>query len=84
MIKLLTSCIFLLAVAACNNNADPGENVGIDTTKQEMETTINKLTDQEKTEGWQSLFDGQSSNGWHGYGGGTANGRWKVTDGVLM
>ena len=84
MIKLLTSCIFLLAVAACNNNADPGENVGIDTTKQEMETTINTLTDQEKTEGWQSLFDGNSTTGWHGYGGGTANGRWKAADGVLM
>ncbi|MEI9910194.1 MAG: DUF1080 domain-containing protein [Bacteroidota bacterium] len=84
MIKQLTGCIFLLAVAACNNNPDSEENVGIDTAKQEIETTMNALTDQEKSEGWQSLFDGNTSNGWHSYGGGVGNGRWKAADGALM
>lgn len=83
MIKLLTGCIFLMAVSACNNNTDAGKTDDGDTTKKKMETTKSILTDQEKSDGWQALFDGQNSNGWHKYGGDPVGSAWKIADGEL-
>ncbi len=44
---------------------------------------LNKLTDQEKADGWQLLFDGQTSHGWRNFRKKTLSAGWKVVDGAL-
>ncbi|RIH63519.1 DUF1080 domain-containing protein [Mariniphaga sediminis] len=43
---------------------------------------LNKLTKEEKKEGWKLLFNGVSLKGWKTFNGGKVDG-WKVIDGVL-
>lgn len=43
----------------------------------------NKLTSEERQEGWTLLFDGKTLNGWRDFQGETINGPWKVEDGTL-
>lgn len=43
------------------------------------EGELNKLTDQEKADGWQLLFNGENLDGWK-----PDNGEWKVVDGVIV
>jgi len=50
-------------------------------TVMQNDTTINQLTQQEKTKGWQLLFDGQTLDGWKTFK--NQPGSWKVTDGML-
>jgi hypothetical protein len=84
MIKLFTGGIVLLALAACNNNADTGKTDGGDTSKAKTETaTMSIVTDQEKADGWVALFDGKTTTGWHNYGGAPAGTAWKINEGVL-
>ena len=45
---------------------------------------LNKLTDQEKADGWQLLFDGKTTDGWRNYKQKTISAGWKVVDGALM
>ena len=47
----------------------------------QTDTTINGLTQQEKTDGWQLLFDGKTLNGWRTFKNGAGN--WKVENGIL-
>lgn len=46
-------------------------------------TRNNKLSGQEKKEGWRSLFNGKNTEGWHKYGGKPVGAAWKVKDGFL-
>lgn len=50
-------------------------------------TTVNgpdhKLTNQEKSDGWQVLFDGKTTTGWHTYGMPVGGKAWIVKDGAL-
>ena len=46
-------------------------------------TGMNKLTTEDKSNGWQLLFDGSSTKGWHNYGGGTPGPEWTARDGSL-
>lgn len=60
------------------------EEYSLETTAPEVSKLVNKLTEQEKTDGWKLLFDGETSNGWRGaqkeafpeFG-------WIIEDGVL-
>lgn len=45
---------------------------------------VNKLTRQEKAEGWQLLYDGKTTKGWHVYLNKTDGSAWKSVDGTLM
>jgi 3-keto-disaccharide hydrolase len=46
--------------------------------------TLNKLTDEEKRDGWALLFDGKSLDGWRGYKEADASKtRWRVENGML-
>ncbi|HCC69817.1 MAG TPA: DUF1080 domain-containing protein [Bacteroidales bacterium] len=44
----------------------------------------NKLTREEKKEGWKLLFDGKTTDGWRGYNMTEIPSAWKVVDGTLM
>ncbi|WP_206542645.1 3-keto-disaccharide hydrolase [Sphingomonas endophytica] len=46
--------------------------------------TTNRLTRQERAEGWQLLFNGRDLSGWGSFSGGTPSPSWTVKDGVLM
>ncbi|MEO7923796.1 MAG: DUF1080 domain-containing protein [Chitinophagaceae bacterium] len=46
-------------------------------------TGNNRLTIEEKNEGWKLLFDGESTRGWHKYGNKPVGAAWKVKDGYL-
>jgi hypothetical protein len=45
--------------------------------------TENKLTTEEKNDGWKLMFDGKTTKGWHKYGGNPVGSAWKVKDGEL-
>lgn len=44
----------------------------------------NKLTKNEKKEGWKLLFDGRTTQGWHTYLRDTVGSKWQVKDGALV
>lgn len=46
--------------------------------------SLNKLTNQQKAEGWQLLFNGKNMKGWHKYGGNPVGSAWKVADGTFF
>jgi len=71
-----------IILIACNNSSTGGKKDS-DTANITVTATMNTLTEQQKTEGWQLLFDGQSMKGWHQYGGGPAGEAWKIADGAL-
>lgn len=48
-----------------------------------MNTKDNRLTAEEKKEGWKLLFDGKTTNGWHTYGSDAPGSAWQVVDGTI-
>jgi hypothetical protein len=44
---------------------------------------LNKLTDEEKAEGWKLLFDGQTTTGWRNFKKDTISKGWQVVEGAL-
>lgn len=44
----------------------------------------NRLTTEEKAEGWKLLFDGKTTSGWHAFRGKEVGDKWKVVDGALV
>ncbi len=80
-IKLLATLILAIAVISCNQ---PGPNQSGKSDKAVSdEVAMNKLTDEEKEEGWVLLFDGQTTEGWKNFNQDTLTG-WLVKDGSLM
>ena len=47
-------------------------------------SNFNKLTDKEKSDGWQLLFDGKTLDGWRDYNGTALTGPWFVKDGTIQ
>lgn len=43
----------------------------------------NRLTKQERKDGWELMFDGLTTRGWHKFGGQVVGTAWKVNDGAL-
>ena len=82
MKKVLSSLCLLTLFIACNNNGG-NKTVAADSGTTTIVPTLDTLTAQEKTDGWQMLFDGQSTTGWHKYGGEPVGPAWKVIDGAL-
>jgi len=77
--------VFILATAlmACNNNRG-NSTTNTDTAKSGTTiSTMDTLTAQEQSDGWQLLFDGQTTKGWHKYGGAAVGSAWKIADGAL-
>lgn len=48
------------------------------------DSSINKLTSEEKAAGWQLLFDGNDFNGWHNFKREGVRAGWEVRDGTLV
>jgi hypothetical protein len=83
MLKLIGTGIVCLGIlSACNNSGDSDKKTA-DSTATTMGPVINKLTEQEKADGWQLLFDGESTKGWHKYGGEPVGEAWKIADGTI-
>jgi hypothetical protein len=80
--KRIFISVLAISFFACNNNSSD-KKTETDSSKSKMETTMNSLSDQEKSDGWQLLFDGSTTKGWHRYGGAPVGSAWKVSDGVL-
>jgi Domain of Unknown Function (DUF1080) len=70
MIKIVAVAIGTAILFSCNSS--------------KKMTDVNKLTSEEKSQGWQLLFDGQTTKGWHKYGNQPVGSAWQVKDGVLM
>jgi hypothetical protein len=63
--------------------AGAGLSVAADDQPASVLPNLNKLTDQEKADGWKLLFDGKSTEGWRNFRKKTISNGWKVTDGAL-
>jgi len=73
MKKNCTKCLFILAISAA-----------IFTCYSFSGDQNNKLSAQEKKQGWKLLFDGNSTSGWHLYNSQGAFTVWKAKDGELF
>lgn len=69
MYKLALVALVTITISSCNS------------AKEAM--TENKLTTEEKSDGWKLMFDGKTTKGWHKYGGNPVGSAWKVKDGEL-
>lgn len=77
--RLLFFPLFLLAtLTACGNSVHTSSLADKDTLP-----SSNRLTKQERKDGWELLFDGLTTRGWHKYGGKVVGSAWKVDDGAL-
>lgn len=84
------ACLIIAgAITGCQGGNSGAQQPEADTTKTDtMATAVpadmnNKLTDAEKSEGWQLLFDGSSKSNFHVFNNKTDGAAWKVTDGAL-
>jgi hypothetical protein len=82
------ACLFL--IASCQSAETKKEESSAketDTTTQSnaasADSSVNKLTDAEKKDGFELLFDGQSKGGWHVFNKESDGSSWKVEDGTL-
>jgi hypothetical protein len=82
MVKILTGSALIAALSFCNDmGSDKNNN---DSEKSTITVlTMDTLTPQEKSAGWQLLFDGQTTKGWHTYGSKSVGSAWKISEGTL-
>ena len=77
MRTIVFAALLLVGQTACGT--------GVSSTPVSVDTlpTPNKLTKQERQEGWELMFDGLTTRGWHKYGGKVVGTAWRVADGSL-
>ena len=80
----LTSAGFAIAATftSCNKPSD-SQAESKDTTAT-TESSVNALTADERSSGWQLLFDGQTLDGWKRYGRDTIGPLWSVKEGAIV
>ena len=71
MYKFTTLFLAATIFLSCNSSRNSSGN------------SENKLSKQEKNDGWQLLFNGKSTDGWHTYGKNKAGNEWKVENGAF-
>lgn len=85
--------VILGLLVGCGSSSESTENSAsnsdssmktADTSALNDTSSVNQLTDAEKSEGWQLLFDGQTKNGWHSYNNKGNLDDWKVENGNLV
>ena len=86
MKKHLTSVVIvafgmMAVLSSCNKPSDSSTDAS-DTTASEP--SVNALTAEEKSGGWQLLFDGSTLDGWKRYGHDTIGPLWSVKDGAIV
>jgi|SanBayMetagenome_1026888.scaffolds.fasta_scaffold19300_1 hypothetical protein len=77
--RLIVLSAFLLASFTACGSETSSPMVRTDTLPAQ-----NRLSKQERKDGWEMLFDGLTTRGWHKYGGKVAGAAWKVEDGQLF
>ncbi|MEI8371771.1 MAG: DUF1080 domain-containing protein [Planctomycetota bacterium] len=75
------SCVLLFSLALLFATA--GSLAVAEDQSPSVLPNLNKLTDQEKADGWELLFDGATSQGWRNFRKKTISAGWKVIDGAL-
>src|SRR6476620_9812562 len=82
------ACLFL--IASCQSAETKKEESSAkeaDTMTQSnpasTDSSVNKLTDAEKKDGFELLFDGKSIGGWHVFNKKSDGSAWKVEDGTI-
>lgn len=80
--------LFAGAIAGCQGGSGSKQPETDSTKKDTMATATpadmnNRLTDEEKTGGWQLLFDGTSKSNFHVFNKTSDGSAWQVTDGAL-
>ncbi len=77
--RLLT-LLFLAALFSGCRAKEEGQPTGL----SEPQAGINRLSDDERAQGWILLFDGQSFQGWRGIGiSGVPEGHWVIENGAI-
>lgn len=90
--RLLSFLLFLFAAQGLSAQSNPyyrggpppGTRVIWSTNHpSKVPRNSNRLTDEEKADGWVLLFDGQTLNGWHSYNKNGLDGNWEAKDGAI-
>jgi hypothetical protein len=83
------ACLIIAGViSGCQGGNSGSQQPEADSTKNDTMATApvemnNKLTDAEKSEGWQLLFDGSSKSNFHVFNQKSDGAAWQVADGAL-
>lgn len=84
-VKLLGISLFSMAIMlSCNSGIKTNSDTSEKKSEMKKETAEpNKLTEEEKEQGFVLLFDGKSTDGWRAYGKDTFPEGWIIDDGAL-